>query len=85
MLQELELDLALRFINSDFLEKKMQAVSIFTDLLKHAVLRPSEAYLKTGELFEWFSKNDIIKKIFNEKSHSELVGRGSDFLQSYLI
>lgn len=85
VLQELELDLALRFINSDFLEKKMQAVSIFTDLLKHAVLRPSEAYLKTGELFEWFSKNDIIKKIFNEKSHSELVGRGSDFLQSYLI
>lgn len=41
ILQELELDLALRFINSDFLERKMQAVTIFTDLLKHAILRPS--------------------------------------------
>lgn len=85
ILQGLELDLALRFINSDFLERKMQAVTIFTDLLKQAILRPSETYLKTTDLFDWFSKNDIIKKIFNEKSHSELVGRGSDFLQSYLI
>lgn len=45
----------------------MQAVTIFTDLLKQSSSQHfyQSSSIKTVELLEWFEKNNIIQKIFN--------------------
>jgi hypothetical protein len=77
------LTLTIRFLQSDFLDRKLYAVSLLTTLLKqskHRVLRRS-----AEELLGWVREKGILPLIYNEKSHSELIARSSDFLQYYLL
>ena len=36
-------------------------------------------------MLEWVKQKDILKLIFNEKAHSELISRSGDLLQNYLL
>jgi hypothetical protein len=46
---------------------------------KHKVLKRS-----TEDLLNWVREKGILPLIYNEKSHSELISRSSDFLQYFL-
>jgi hypothetical protein len=66
--EELQLNLTIRFLQSDFLDRKLYAVSLLTTLLKqskHRVLRRS-----VEELLGWVKEKGILPLIYNEKSHS---------------
>lgn len=69
-------------MQSDFLDRKLYAVSLLTNLLKqskHRALRRS-----MEEILGWVREKGILALIYNEKSHSELIARSADFLQYYL-
>jgi hypothetical protein len=38
----------------------------------------------TEDLLNWVREKGILPLIYNEKSHSELISRSSDFLQYFL-
>ncbi len=81
--EELQLNLTIRFLQSDFLDRKLYAISMLTTLLKqskHRVLRRSQE-----ELLAWVKEKAILSLLYNEKAHSELISRSSDFLQLYLL
>lgn len=81
--EELQLNLTIRFLQSDFLDRKLYAIAMLTTLLKqskHRVLRRS-----SEELLGWVREKGILPLIYNEKSHSELISRSADFLQYFLL
>jgi hypothetical protein len=66
--EELQLNLAIRFLQSDFLDRKLYAVSVLTSLLKqskHRVLKRS-----TEDLLRWVREKGVMAAIYNEKAHS---------------
>jgi hypothetical protein len=66
--EELQLSLAVRFLQSDFLDRKLYAISLLTAMLrqsKHKVLKRS-----TEDLLNWVREKGILPLIYNEKSHS---------------
>lgn len=82
IVEKLQLDLILRFLFSDFLDRKLQAVSLLTSFFKMCRHNITKKPLKS--FVEWIRENKILQGIYNEKSHSELIGKSSDFLKYYL-
>ena len=79
----MQLGLANRFLQSDFLDRKLYAVTVLISLLKqskHKGLKRS-----FDELIEWIKEKRVLTAIYNEKSHSELIARSTDLLQYYLL
>jgi hypothetical protein len=37
------------------------------------------------EFVQWIKDNNVLKAIYNDKSHEELISRSSEFLQYYLL
>lgn len=59
---------------SDFLDRKLQAVSILTTFMKYS----KNSLVKSKEEFvQWIKEKEILKAIYNDKSHEELIGRSS--------
>lgn len=83
IIETLRMDLALRFINSDFLERKMHAVTTITELIR--LSKHHSNNLTYDQICNWIVKNEIIRKIFNEKSHPELITRATDLIKIYLL
>lgn len=81
--EELQLSLAYRFLQSDFLDRKLYAVTIVTTLLKQSRTKAMKRSFE--ELISWIREKNIFAAIYNEKSHSELISRSADLLQYYLI
>jgi len=81
--ESLQLQLILRFLFSDFLDRKLQAVTLLTSFLK--ICKHSVTVMPAKELERWIRENKILPAIYNEKSHSELINRSTDFMQLYLI
>lgn len=68
IIQKLQLDLILRFLFSDFLDRKLQAVTLLTVFFKmcrHKITRKS-----MKSFIEWIRENKILPGIYNDKSHS---------------
>lgn len=68
---------------SDFLDRKLQAVSLLTLFFKICgkyglTKKPFK------EFTQWINDNKILANIYNDKSHSELIAKSSDFLGYYL-
>ena len=75
--------LIVRFLQSDFLDRKLYAVNSLTLILKQSKHRSLQ---RTPEdLLAWVKQNNVIAAIYNEKSHSELISRSTDFLQYFLM
>lgn len=82
IVEKLQLDLILRFLFSDFLDRKLQAVSLLTSFFKMCRHNITKKSLKS--FVEWIRENKILQAIYNDKSHSELISKSSDFLKYYL-
>lgn len=78
----IKLNLSLKFINSDFLERKLHAITTITEFVKQS--RSQFHQISYADICEWILKNDLLRKIFNEKSHPELMSRAMDFIKLYL-
>lgn len=61
----------------------MHAVTTITDLIR--ISKHHSNNLSYDLLCAWIVKNDIIRKIFNEKSHPELISRATDLIKIYLL
>lgn len=79
----LQPQLAKLFIESPFLERKLNSLSIISELIKTA---RHEEYLndEIRKLQLWIEENKIIDKLYQEGAHSELISRSSDVLRLYL-
>jgi len=74
IVENFQLDLICRFLFSDFLDRKLQAVSILTTFMKYSknsLVRAKEDFVK------WIKDKQILKCIYNDKSHNELISRSS--------
>ena len=81
--EELQLGLAIRFLQSDFLDRKLYAVTVLTSLLKQSKHKGMKRTFE--ELIDWIKEKKVLTSIYNEKSHSELIARSADMLQYYLL
>ncbi len=70
-------------MQSDFLDRKLYAVTILTSLLKQSKHKSLKRSFE--ELIEWIKTKKVLAAIYNEKSHSELISRSADLLQYYLL
>jgi len=68
ILEELQLGLANRFLQSDFLDRKLYAVTVLTILLKQSKHRGLKSSFE--ELIKWIKDKGVLAAIYNEKSHS---------------
>jgi hypothetical protein len=62
------LGLANRFLQSDFLDRKLYAVTVLTALLKQSKHRSLKRSYE--ELIQWIKDKGVLAAIYNEKSHS---------------
>ena len=81
--EELQLGLAIRFLQSDFLDRKLYAVTVLTSLLKQSKHKGLKRTFE--ELIDWVREKKVLTAIYNEKSHSELIARSADLLQYFLL
>jgi|JI6StandDraft_1071083.scaffolds.fasta_scaffold17063_6 hypothetical protein len=71
------------FIDSQFLDRKLNSLAIMTDLIRQARLEDDpSALLETIE--KWIVENRIIEKLYQEGTHPELISRSSDLLKLHL-
>lgn len=76
------MSMIIRFLFSDFLDRKLQAISLLNSFLKNCYHEFSS--ITFAEACTWVKENKILPHIYNEKSHSELITKSSDFLKLYL-
>lgn len=80
---ELQPRLARMFIDSQFLDRKLNSLAIMTDLIKQAKLEEDSATML--EMIEkWIVDNHIVDKLYQEGTHPELISRSSDLLRLHL-
>ena len=83
IIEELQLGLANRFLQSDFLDRKLYAVTVLTSLLKQSKHKGLKRTF--DELIDWVKEKKVLNALYNEKAHSELISRSADLLQYYLL
>jgi hypothetical protein len=83
IIEELQLGLAIRFLQSDFLDRKLYAVTVINSLLKQSKHKGLKRTF--DELIDWIREKKVLTAIYNEKSHSELISRSAELLQYYLL
>ena len=82
-IEELQLGLILRFLQSEFLDRKLNAVSLLTEMVKPTKHRATKR--SSEDIIMWAKEKKILNLIFSEKAHSELISRSSDLLKQYLL
>lgn len=71
------------FIDSQFLDRKLNSMAIMSDLIRQARLEEdSLPMLET--IHKWIVDNRIIEKLYQEGTHPELISRSSDLLKVHL-
>lgn len=84
-----ELGFFLKFIESPFLEKRLNGLSEIRRMIdkaepyleqKHYKLTRQSTSLTSDDLLSWMMQNNILEKILNENAHAELIKRTSPIL-----
>lgn len=83
-LQKIKMPVIKMFMDSEFLDRKLNSISLLTDLIKESKKDNVIVRVDSKELEQWFVDNDIIYKIYHESSHPELISRSSELLKLYL-
>lgn len=79
----LQPQLAKLFFESPFLDRKLNSLSIISELIKNARI-DNTLYEEMKGLQQWIIDNKIIEGLYQEGTHSELIARSSDVLRLFL-
>ena len=95
-IQEQNVQISLKFLNSPYLEKRLYGIGEIKRMIQQAITDqqmkrypnqtnnlPNNESLETNILAHWIIDQKILNLIFNENAHAELIKRSS-FLLTYL-